>query len=53
MSLHNHVADKGDLLDAICEFVLAEFRVPEVDDWTEAARRGAREYRRILLAHPA
>jgi AcrR family transcriptional regulator len=52
MSLYNHVRDKEDILDGICEEVLAEFRIPQVDSWVEAARRGAREYRRLLLAHP-
>jgi hypothetical protein len=32
--------------------VLAEFRTPDVDDWAEAARLTAHEYRRLLLAHP-
>jgi AcrR family transcriptional regulator len=52
MSLYNHVGDKEDILTGVCEQVLAEFRVPESDDWAEAARLGAREYRRLLLAHP-
>jgi AcrR family transcriptional regulator len=52
MSLYNHVEDKDDILRAICEEVLSEFRVPEVEDWTAAARLGAHEYRRLLLAHP-
>jgi TetR/AcrR family transcriptional regulator, tetracycline repressor protein len=52
MSLYNHVEDKDDILTGICEHVLAQFRVPEVDDWGEAARLGAREYRRLLRDHP-
>ncbi|HEV8681247.1 MAG TPA: TetR/AcrR family transcriptional regulator C-terminal domain-containing protein [Actinomycetota bacterium] len=52
MSLYNHVRDKEEILDGICEEVLAEFRVPQVEGWTEAARLGAHEYRRLLLAHP-
>jgi AcrR family transcriptional regulator len=52
MSLYNHVRDKEDILDSICEAVLAEFRVPEADDWADGIRRAAREYRRLLLAHP-
>lgn len=52
MSLYNHVRDKEDILDGICEEVLAEFRIPDVQDWDEAARHGAREYRRLLVAHP-
>jgi AcrR family transcriptional regulator len=52
MSLYNHVRDKEDILDGICEAALAEFRTPDVQDWAEAARVTAHEYRRILLAHP-
>jgi AcrR family transcriptional regulator len=52
MSLYNHVQDKEDILDGICEHVLAQFRVPQVEGWVEAARLGAREFRRLLLAHP-
>ncbi|MGH2674033.1 MAG: TetR/AcrR family transcriptional regulator C-terminal domain-containing protein [Actinomycetota bacterium] len=52
MSLYNHVRDKEDILDGICEHVLAQFRVADVEDWAEAARLGAREYRRLLRDHP-
>jgi AcrR family transcriptional regulator len=52
MSLYNHVRDKEDILDSISEAVLAEFRLPDADDWAEGARLAAREYRRLLLAHP-
>jgi AcrR family transcriptional regulator len=51
MSLYNHVKDKEDILDSICQEVVAEFQVPGVDDWAEALRAGAREYRRLLLEH--
>jgi AcrR family transcriptional regulator len=52
MSLYNHVRDKEDILDGVCEEVLAEFQLPEARTWAEAARLGAHEYRRLLLAHP-
>jgi AcrR family transcriptional regulator len=52
MSLYNHVRDKEDLLDAVCEEVLAQFQLPDAVDWAEAARLTAHEYRRLLLAHP-
>jgi AcrR family transcriptional regulator len=52
MSLYNHVRDKEDILDGICEQVLSDFKVPHAGDWTEAARLAAHEYRRLLLAHP-
>jgi AcrR family transcriptional regulator len=54
MSLYHHVEDKEDLLDGICEHVMAEFEFPEpVDDWAENCRRGARAWRKLLQAHPA
>jgi AcrR family transcriptional regulator len=52
MSLYNHVRDKDDILDSICEEAMAEFRTPTAEEWTEGARLAAREYRRLLLAHP-
>jgi TetR/AcrR family transcriptional regulator, tetracycline repressor protein len=54
MSLYHHVEDKEDLLDGICEHVMAQFDFPEpVEDWAENCRRGARAWRRLLQAHPA
>jgi AcrR family transcriptional regulator len=53
MSLYNHVRDKDDILDGITEEVLRGFDMPRAEDWTEAARLAAREFRRILLAHPS
>jgi len=54
MTLYHHVEDKEDLLDGICERIMAGFEFPDpVDDWTENCRRGARAWRRILQAHPA
>jgi TetR/AcrR family tetracycline transcriptional repressor len=54
MSLYHHVDDKEDLLDGICEHVMADFDFPEpVDDWAENCRRGARAWRRLLQDHPA
>jgi AcrR family transcriptional regulator len=53
MSLYHHVEDKEDLLDGICEHVMAQFDFPEpVEDWAENCRRGARAWRRLLQAHP-
>jgi len=52
MSLYNHVRDKEEILDSICEEVLSEFEIPEARDWRGAMRAGAKEYRRLLLTHP-
>jgi AcrR family transcriptional regulator len=53
MSLYHHVRDKDDLLDGICAQVMHEFRFPNEDrPWVEVARDGAREWRRVLKAHP-
>lgn len=54
MSLYHHVEDKEDLLDGICEHIMAGFEFPDpVDDWVENCKRGARAWRRLLQAHPA
>lgn len=54
MSLYHHVEDKEDLLDGICEHIMAGFEFPDpADDWAENCRRGARAWRRLLQAHPA
>ena len=54
MSLYHHVEDKEDLLDGICEQVMAEFEFPHPGtDWAENCRQGARAWRRLLKAHPA
>jgi TetR/AcrR family tetracycline transcriptional repressor len=47
------VAGKDDILDGICERVMAEFEFPEPGrDWAETCRRAARSWRRLLKAHP-
>jgi AcrR family transcriptional regulator len=54
MSLYHHVADKDDLLDAVCAHVMASYRIPPQDGrpWETRAREGAREWRRVLRSHP-
>lgn len=53
MSLYHHVRDKDDLLQAICDRVMASFDFPrEGGDWSEQMRAGARAWRRLLQAHP-
>jgi AcrR family transcriptional regulator len=54
MSLYHYVIDKDDLLDGVCARVMTDFRIPERDDrpWTDRARHGAREWRRVLKSHP-
>ena len=53
MSLYNHVQDKEDVLDGICDRVMAEFEFPApTGDWAETCRRAARAWRRLLQAHP-
>jgi TetR/AcrR family tetracycline transcriptional repressor len=54
MSLYHHVRDKDDLLDEICVQVMREFRIPEGPSrgWPESGRDAAREWRRLLKAHP-
>jgi AcrR family transcriptional regulator len=53
MSLYHHVEDKEDLLDGVCESVMAEFVFPAPSqDWRENCRRGARAWRQLLRRHP-
>jgi TetR/AcrR family tetracycline transcriptional repressor len=53
MSLYHHVRDKEDLLQGVCDRVMASFSFPESDgDWAERCRAGARSWRRLLQAHP-
>jgi AcrR family transcriptional regulator len=53
MSLYHYVRDKEDLLDAVCARVMCDFRYPDEDrPWIDVAREGAREWRRVLRAHP-
>jgi len=53
MSLYNHVRGKEDVLDGIIQGVLREFRITRGADWTESTRLAAREFRRLLVAHPS
>ena len=53
MSLYNHVEDKDDLLQAVCDRVMTGFEFPEeTDDWVESCKAAARSWRRVLQAHP-
>src|SRR5213083_1777244 len=53
MSLYNHVRDKDDLLQGVCERIMASFEFPEgYTDWVERAKAGARSWRDMLRAHP-
>jgi AcrR family transcriptional regulator len=53
MSLYNHVANKGDLLDGMVDLVVSEIEVPSVGgDWKAAMRRRAISAHQILLRHP-
>src|ERR1035437_6794498 len=53
MSLYNHVADKGDLLDGIVDLVFGEIAVPsDQADWKAAMRIRAISAHEALLRHP-
>lgn len=52
MSLYKHVSNKGDILDGILEFVVAEIDVPSKNaDWRESMRRRAISARTALTRH--
>jgi AcrR family transcriptional regulator len=53
MSLYNHVANKGDLLDAMIDFVFGEIDPPATDgDWKAELRKRAVSTRAALRRHP-
>lgn len=52
MSLYNHVASKGDLLDGMIELVFSEIEPPAAGgDWKAELRRRATSTRAALLRH--
>jgi AcrR family transcriptional regulator len=52
MSLYNHVANKGDLLDGMIELVFSEIESPAADgDWKAELRQRAVSTREALLRH--
>jgi AcrR family transcriptional regulator len=53
MSLYNHVASKGDLVDAIVDRVVAEIDLPSSEqDWRTAIRTCAISAHEAYLRHP-
>jgi AcrR family transcriptional regulator len=52
MSLYNHVANKGDLLDGMVDFVFSEIDLPAAGaDWKTAMRQRAIAAREVLSRH--
>jgi len=53
MSLYHHVRDKEDLLQAVCDRIMASFDFPHHGgDWAERCKAGARSWRGLLQSHP-
>jgi AcrR family transcriptional regulator len=53
MSLYNHVAGKGDILDGIVDLVVGDIDVsPTGTDWKNAMRQRSISAHEVLLAHP-
>ena len=54
MSLYHYVRDKDDLLQGVCDRVMAGFEYPDEDGGLPIHRckAGARSWRRLLQAHP-
>ena len=53
MSLYNHVANKGDLLDGMIDLVFSEIEPPAAGgDWKAELRKRAVSTRAALLRHP-
>ena len=52
MSLYKHVANKGEVLDGLIDFVVAEIDVPPLGtEWRHAMRARAISARRVFLRH--
>ena len=52
MSLYNHVASKGDLLDGMIDYVFSEIGLPAAEaDWKRAMRQRAVSARQVLNRH--
>jgi AcrR family transcriptional regulator len=51
MSLYNHVAGKGDLLDGMIDVVFGEIGLPDGDGWKQGMRRRAISAREVLGRH--
>ena len=51
MSLYNHVASKGDLLDGMIDIVFSEVGLPAGDGWKAAMRQRAISVREVLGRH--
>jgi AcrR family transcriptional regulator len=53
MSLYNHVANKGDLVDGIVDLVVSEIELPSAaQDWDVAVRECAISAHEAFLRHP-
>jgi AcrR family transcriptional regulator len=53
MSLYNHVANKGDLVDAIADLAVSEIELPEATGaWDAAVRRCAISAYEAFMRHP-
>jgi AcrR family transcriptional regulator len=53
MSLYNHVANKGDLVDAITDLVVSEIELPAVgEEWDVAVRACAVSAYETFMRHP-
>jgi AcrR family transcriptional regulator len=52
-SLYNYIAGRGEIIDGICDLIVAEMELdPSIRPWTAALDNWARSYRAALAAHP-
>src|SRR5438552_554971 len=52
MSLYNHVANKGDLVDAMVDCVVGEIELPDHGDWEDVVRCCAISAHAAFVRHP-
>ena len=52
MSLYNHIANKGDLLDGMIDALFSEIDLPVGEPWRTAMRQRAVSVRTVMTRHP-
>jgi AcrR family transcriptional regulator len=53
MSLYNYIANKEELLDAMCDFIVSLFEKPKKNvEWKESVRRSSLSAHKVLWKHP-
>ena len=52
MSLYRHVANKGEMLDAVYDGLIDSLETPAAERWQDAVTQLATAFRTLMFAHP-